>query len=125
MNNKKRVLVIDDEPGILKVLSIQLKLHNYEIVTANDGSKAIELVNKHKPDIVLLDLLMPGISGLDVLRDLKDRAHVPVIAFSANPKMVEKAMSLGANGSIAKPFNPAQLIEKIESILKGQQMQGN
>ncbi len=125
MNNKKRVLVIDDEPGILKVLSIQLKLHNYEVVTSTDGSKAIELVNTQKPDIVLLDILMPGISGLDVLKDLRERSQVPVIAFSADLKMVERAMSLGANGSISKPFIPFQLIEKIESILKGLSMQDN
>jgi DNA-binding NtrC family response regulator len=115
----KRVLLVDDEPGILKVLSIQLKLKGYGVISTNSGAEAIEMVRTQGPDAVLLDILMPGVTGLDVLDSIREFSQVPVIVFTANPKMAEMAMKMGAVDSVSKPFNADQLAEKIKNVLDG------
>lgn len=117
MGKKIRVLVVDDEPGILRVLSIQLKIHGYEPVTTLSGMEAIELVRAREPDLVLLDILLPDINGLEVLEKLRSFSQVPVVVFSANHAAIENALKAGANGSIAKPFNPDQMLAKIKSAI--------
>ncbi len=119
MSKKTRVLVVDDEPGILRVIGIQLKLHGYESITTLTGTEAIELARTQAPDVVLLDFLLPDLSGLDVLKKIRTFSQVPVIVFSANYNAVEQALKAGANGSFAKPFNPDQLLQKIKSTLDG------
>lgn len=114
----KKVLVVDDEPGILKVLGIKLKLHGYQALTTTSGAEAVEIVRAQEPDVVLLDILMPEVTGLEVLDRVREFSQVPVIVFTANPRVVDSAMKIGANGSISKPFNSDELIEKIESILE-------
>jgi len=117
VDTKKRVLVVDDEPGILRVLSIQLRLHGFEVISATEGSEAIELVKMQNPDIVLLDIIMPHMSGLEVLSKVRTFSQVPIIAFSANSQMAENAMQMGANDHVSKPFIPSQLVEKIKLVL--------
>ncbi len=118
MEAKKRVLVVDDEPGILKVVAIHLKLRGYETITTLNGKEALELVQTWDPNIVLLDILMPEMTGLDVLTRLREFSQVPVIAFTADSQMADKALKMGANGSIAKPCNPEMLLETIKSVLE-------
>ncbi len=117
MGNNKCVLVVDDEPGILRVLSIQLKLHGYEPVTTPSGTEAVELVRTREPDIVLLDILLPDLNGFEVLERVRGFSQVPVIVFSASQSAIEIAPMVGANASISKPFNPDQLLGKIKSVL--------
>jgi len=117
----RKVLVVDDEPGILKVLKIKLRHHGFEALTTTSGEEAIEMVRSQQPDVVLLDILMPKVTGLEVLDRVREFSRVPVIIFTANPKMVEIAMKIGANDSIAKPFVPDRLIEKIRDVLGNHQ----
>ena len=117
VGNKKRILIVDDEPGILKVLAIQLTHDGYDVITTTTGEEAIDLVREKNPDVVLLDILMPGVTGLEVLDKVRAFSQVPVIVFTANPRVVAEAMEMGANGSIPKPFNPDELKEKIEAAL--------
>jgi len=112
-----RVLVVDDEPGISKVLGIKLRLSGYDVITTTSGAEAVELVRTQRPDIVLLDVLMPGVTGMDVLDRVRTFSRVPIIVFSGRPEAARLALKLGADDSIAKPFNPDLLVEKIRSVL--------
>jgi len=114
---KKRVLVVDDEPGIGKILGIKLRLSGYDIVTTTKGADAIDLVRTERPDVMLLDMLMPGLNGIDVLNSVRAFSQVPVIVFTGRPEIAQSALKLGANDYIAKPFNPDLLVEKIKSVL--------
>jgi len=114
---KKHVLVVDDEPGVGNVLRIKLRIAGFDVTTTTSGAKAIELVRTQEPDVVLLDILMPDVSGFEVLEKVRTFSSVPIIVFTARREVVEEAMQNGANDSITKPFDPDQLIEKIESVL--------
>ncbi len=114
---KTRVLVVDDEPGILKVLGIELKLSGYDAITTTSGAEAIEIVRTEKPDIVLLDVVMPGVTGLEVLQHVRKFSQVPIIIFTGHPTVIKLAMQNGADDSIAKPFDPDLLIAKIKLAL--------
>ncbi len=115
--SKVRVLVVDDEPGILKVLGIELKLSGYEVITTTSGAEATELARTQKPDVILLDVVMPGVTGLEVLERVRSFSQVPVIIFSGHPTIIQLAMKLGADESITKPFDPDLLIAKIKLVL--------
>jgi two-component system KDP operon response regulator KdpE len=116
-NRKKRVLVVDDEPRIGKILSIKLRLYGYEVITTTSGAEAIELVRTKEPDIVLLDMLLPDVAGLEVLGRVRAFSQVPIVVFTAKPDIIQSAMKLGANDSITKPFDPDQVVKKIGMIL--------
>jgi len=117
MEDKPRVLLVDDEPGILRVLAIQLKHSGFETIGTTSGAEAVELARSKNPDAVLLDVLMPGMSGLEVLERLREFSSVPVIIFTANPKIIEIANRMGVNECIAKPYDPDRLVEKITSVI--------
>ena len=120
MTEKKRVLLVDDQAGILKVLRIQLKMHGFDVATASTGTEATEMVREREPDVILRDILLPDINGFDVLARVKEFSQVPIIAFTANPSMAQKAITMGAVDSISKPFDVDRLSEKIKSVLDGQ-----
>jgi two-component system OmpR family response regulator len=115
---RKRVLVVDDEPGIVNILRIKLKLHGYEVLTTTRGIEAVELARSRQPDIMLLDIIMPDITGFEVLERVRIFSTVPVIVFTARREMAEKALRGGAAAFIAKPFNPDQIVKMIESVLQ-------
>jgi len=115
---KQLVLVVDDHPRVLRFIEIDLKLRGYEVITTTSGEEALGLVKSKKPDIMLLDILMPGIDGLEVLRRLRGFSRLPVIAFSASPGERDSAMQLGANDFLSKPFQPDDIVRKI-NILTG------
>jgi len=121
MEQKKRVLVVDDEPGIGRVLHIKLGLSGYEVVITTSGTEAIELVRTQEPDIILLDILMPGVTGMDVIHQVRTFSQIPIIIFTGRPDMAQFAVNLGANDYIAKPFNPDLLVEKIGIVLGASQ----
>ena len=120
MTEKKRVLLVDDQAGILKVLRIQLKIHGFDVATASTGTEAVEMVREREPDVILLDILLPDINGFDVLARVKEFSQVPIIAFTANPSTAQKAITMGAVDSISKPFDVDRLSEKIKLVLDGQ-----
>jgi two-component system KDP operon response regulator KdpE len=114
---KQRVLVVDDHPKVLRFIEIDLKIRGFEVVTTTSGNQALELVKSAKPDIMLLDIVMPGMDGFEVLRKLRDFTQLPVIAFSASPGNYHQAMRLGANDFVPKPFQPDEMASKIEALL--------
>ena len=113
----RRVLLVDDERAILKVISIKLRVSGYEVVTAVNGQEALELIESAKPDIVLLDVIMPGIDGFEVLRKLRTSSQLPVIVFSARTENSQKALALGANDFMPKPFDVDEMVRRIQTIL--------
>jgi len=116
---KKRVLVVDDHPKVLRFIDIDLRLRGYDVLTTVSGEQALGLAKTCKPDIMLLDIIMPGIDGFEVLRRLRGFTRLPVIAFSASLANYEDAMRLGASDFIAKPFEPVDLERRIKTILGG------
>ena len=114
---KRCVLVVDDQPKVLRFVEIDLKVRGFEVIATTSGSEALELVRSGKPDIVLLDIIMPGMDGLEVLEKLRDFTQLPVIAFSASPGNYHEAMRLGANDFVTKPFQPDEMASRIKSLL--------
>ena len=115
--SKKRVLVVDDERAILTVLGIKLRISGYDVVTASGGEEALGLVNSAHPDLILLDVIMPGVDGFEVLEEVRAASKLPVIVFSARPENAKKALSLGANDFLAKPLDVDEMIRRIEMLL--------
>ena len=121
MNTEDRkmcVLVVDDDVKILRFLHSSLRLAGYEVVTTTSGEEALELVESKNPNVMVLDILMSPLDGFEVLSRLRADSKLPVIAISAHASSAEKALSLGANVFMAKPFRPDELIKRIESVLK-------
>lgn len=112
------ILLVEDEQRILRFMSISLKAAGYRVITATTGEQALDLVESQKPDIVLLDIFLPGISGLEALRKLRTYSQLPVIIISARDSLGPEALALGANEFLAKPFKPEDLIQRIKSVLK-------
>ncbi len=115
---KKLVLVVDDQPRVLTFVEIDLKLRGFDVITTVSGQKALELVNSMKPDIVLLDMVMPGMDGFEILNKLRAFTDLPVIAFSASPGNQDPAMLAGANDFMHKPFDPDDMVKRIRTLLK-------
>jgi two-component system KDP operon response regulator KdpE len=113
-----RVLVVDDEERILNFLSTKLKVSGYEVVIAPNGVKGLEQAQAQEPDLVVLDLLMPKMDGLEMLKQLRTFSPVPVIILTAKGGDTDriKGLKLGADDYLPKPFNPDELVARIEAI---------
>ncbi len=121
-----KVLVVDDEPNIVLSLEFLMEQAGFQVVTAYDGEAALERISDSAPDLLLLDISLPGISGFDVLEHLRSSAataKLPVIMLTAHGRDIEreKGMALGADDYITKPFSTQALIEKVKSLLNGTQ----
>ena len=115
---KKRVLVVDDHPKVLTFIQIDLKLRGFDVICGCSGKEALDLIRSAKPDIVLLDMVMPGIDGFEVLKEMRAFTTLPVIAFSASPGNQDPAMQAGANDFVHKPFDPDDMARRITELLK-------
>ncbi len=117
------VLVVDDEPNILLSLEFLMQQAGYNVVTAGDAERAVELIAEHCPDLILLDISLPGMSGFDLLEQLRQQTgtrNLPVIMLTAHGREVEreKGMALGANDYITKPFSTRDLVSRVDALLK-------
>jgi len=117
----KRILFVDDEPDVLRVALFRLKKAGYEVTTATNGLEALELAQELVPDLMLLDLRIPIITGLEVCLKVKSDEklkHIPVILFTASVQNMDtKVKEVGADDYLIKPFNPEQLLEKVKKFL--------
>jgi DNA-binding response OmpR family regulator len=113
-----RILVVDDEERIVHFLSSKLKASGYEVLTAGDGVKGLEQVQAQEPDLIVLDLIMPKMNGLEMLKELRSFSAVPVIILTAKGADADriKGLQLGADDYLPKPFNPDELVARIEAI---------
>ena len=117
---KPLVLVADDEVRITKLVAIALNAEGFSVVTAAGGQEALRLAEEYRPDVVLLDILMPDRDGIEVMRELRRRRPVPVILLTAKGSTSDKAvgLDLGADDYIAKPFHPGELAARIRAVLR-------
>lgn len=120
MSTEPLLLVVDDEAGILRLMKVELTGQGFRVVTAPDGETAVRLAEEHRPDAVVLDIMMPGISGLEVMRRLRERSNTPVILVTARDKDTDKirGLEMGADDYIVKPFNPDELGARIRAVLR-------
>ena len=120
--SKGRILVVDDEVYIVHILDFSLGMEGYEVVTALDGEQALEKVAQQKPDLIVLDIMMPKLDGYETCKRLKadpETKDVPVILLSAKGRNVDQKVGfeVGADDYITKPFSPRKLVERINAIL--------
>ena len=116
----RRVLVVDDEPLVRGLLNRLLTMEGYEVIEAEDGAAAMELMGKDPADLVLLDVMLPARDGLDILGDLRRTTDVPVILISARGEEADRVIGLkmGADDYVVKPFSAAELSARVESVLR-------
>ncbi|MFA6280916.1 MAG: response regulator transcription factor [Candidatus Omnitrophota bacterium] len=120
---KETILIVEDEKDIVKMLDYNLKKEGFKTLSAHDGEDALELVAKNLPDLVILDLMLPGIDGLEVCKTLKKEnktSSIPIIILTAKSQETDKivGLELGADDYVTKPFSPRELIARIKAILR-------
>ena len=115
-----RVLVVDDEPQILRAMTIMLRARSYEVVVATNGKQALATAAQSSPDIVVLDLGLPDLDGLDVIRGLRGWSKVPIIVLSGRSQGVSKvdALDAGADDYVTKPFNVDELLARLRAVTR-------
>lgn len=117
------ILIADDEPNILLSLEFLMQREGYRVLVARDGQQAIDAVLQHRPDLVLLDVMMPIKSGFDVLQAVRERddlTAIRVLMLTAKGREIDmaKGLALGANAYMTKPFSTRELVEKVRSLLE-------
>jgi two-component system KDP operon response regulator KdpE len=120
MTRKPVVLVVDDEPQLLRVMRASLPARGFEVRTAEDGEAALAEINKEMPDLVILDLAMPRVSGLEVCRSVREFSSVPIIVLSAKETESDKvaALDVGADDYVTKPFGMDELLARMRAVLR-------
>ena len=116
----KKILIVDDEPQIVEICRDYLKAAGYETVTAINGAQGISLARREKPDLIVLDLMMPEMDGLDVCREIRKESNVPIIMLTARVEETDKliGLELGADDYITKPFSPRELVARVKVVLR-------
>ena len=119
-----KVLLVDDDPVILKLLQVNFEMEGYTVSCANDGVEGLEMARANHPDIVLLDIMMPRMDGLQVTKELKssdDTKDIPIILLSAKAQAsdIQAGRDMGADDYLTKPFDPLELLERVNELLEG------
>jgi DNA-binding response OmpR family regulator len=116
----KTILVVDDAPNIVDLVRLYLHGAGYETLVATDGPTAVALHRRHRPDLVILDLMLPGMDGFEVCRQIRREADTPVLMLTARTDDVDAivGLELGADDYVTKPFNPRALIARVKAILR-------
>ena len=122
--SKKRILLVDDDPDVLETVKFFLNTSDFRVFIARNGREALKQISAEKPDLVLLDIIMPVMDGLEVCKRLKNdptTKPIPIIMLTAGGRRedVVDSLSAGANGYIVKPFNLPDLVERIEKVIDG------
>ena len=116
----QRILVVDDEPVVTDVVQRYLKLEGFDVAIASDGLKALEVADSWKPDLVVLDLMLPKLDGLSVCRELRSNTATPIIMLTARGEESDRivGLELGADDYVVKPFSPRELVARVKSVLR-------
>jgi two-component system alkaline phosphatase synthesis response regulator PhoP len=124
---KQKILVVDDEQSILNLVSAYLRPEGYEVYTAADGPSGLKAARAYKPDLVVLDIMLPGMDGIEVLTQLRRESDVYVIMLTAKTEETDKivGLSVGADDYVTKPFSPRELVARIKAALRRVQGSGS
>ncbi|MFC2016950.1 response regulator transcription factor [Chloroflexota bacterium] len=116
----KRVLVVDDDVKTVELVKLYLNRDGYRVLTAHDGVEALRLAREGHPDLIVLDLMLPGLDGLEVCRILRDESDVPIIMLTAKTTDQDKlvGLNLGADDYVTKPFSPRELAARVRAVLR-------
>jgi two-component system OmpR family response regulator/two-component system alkaline phosphatase synthesis response regulator PhoP len=119
-----RVLIVDDEPTLLSALQFNLERAGFEVIPASDGGEALKLVETEHPDLIVLDLMLPGIHGFELCRAVRKRSSVPIVILTARTDEVDRVvgLELGADDYITKPFSMVELIARVRACLRRAQL---
>lgn len=115
-----KVLIVDDEEMAIKMVELQMRADGYEVYTSNDGREAVELIKEHEPDLVISDIMMPFMSGLELLELIKaEKKKIPVILISAldDVEVIQTAIGMGADDFVIKPVNMDELSLRIQRVM--------
>ncbi|MDD5287604.1 MAG: response regulator [Dehalococcoidales bacterium] len=114
------ILAVDDEPSILKLVSINLSTEGYRVITASDGTSALTLFDEYKPDLVILDIMMPGKDGFELIDEIRQRSQVPIIMLTGRDDVdsLRRALEDGADDYIIKPFNVHLLLARVHAKIR-------
>lgn len=117
---KERILVVDDERNIVELLKFNLEKEGYDVLAAFDGIDAVKLAREEKPDLIILDIMLPGQGGLEVCRQLRKEMKTPIIMATAKGEEIDKilGLELGADDYVTKPFSPRELLARVKAILR-------
>ncbi|MDK2816490.1 MAG: two-component system, OmpR family, alkaline phosphatase synthesis response regulator PhoP [Moorella sp. (in: firmicutes)] len=115
-----KVLIVDDEPAILELVSFNLQQAGFTTVTASDGAEALQKAAKEKPDLIILDVMLPKVDGFEVCRSLRARGNTPILMLTARREEIDRVLGLelGADDYLTKPFSPRELVARVRAILR-------
>ena len=118
MNTKQRILVVDDEERIVRMIRLNLEHDGFTVIEANNGMQAINQIREKLPNLVILDVMMPGIDGYETLSLIRETSQVPVIMLTAKSEEEDRiyGLELGADDYITKPFSPRELVSRIKAV---------
>lgn len=118
--SKGKILVVDDELKIVSTVRAYLEREGYETIEANDGQKALDAFQREKPDLIILDLMLPEVDGLEVCRQIRRSSDVPIIMLTARQEDTDKliGLELGADDYVAKPFSPREIVARVKAVLR-------
>lgn len=122
----RTVLVVDDEPSIVTLLKFNLEQAGYNVLTAEDGRKGLDTALKEKPDLIVLDLMLPGMDGMDVCKSLRqEKVNTPILMLTAKDDEFDKilGLELGADDYLTKPFSPREVVARVKAILRRSQFE--
>ena len=117
---RRKILVVDDEPQVCELIKAYLEKDGYEVILAGDGKSAVEKARSHKPDLIVLDLNLPVMDGIEVFRTIRAISDIPVIMVTARDDEVDKivGLQLGADDYVTKPFSPRELAARVAAVLR-------
>jgi DNA-binding response OmpR family regulator len=120
MELNQTILVVDDEPSIVDVLTYNLEKSHYHVLVARDGRQALKMAQEEAPDLVILDLMLPGLDGLEVCRALRKEGDIPIIMLTARDEEIDRVvgLELGADDYLVKPFSVRELLARVKTVLR-------
>lgn len=123
-SGRPTILIVDDEENIRDAIAFNMQREGFDVLIASDGNEGVDLAKKHKPDVVVLDIMLPGIDGLEVLRRIRTESHVPVLMLSAKGDEIDRVVGLeiGADDYITKPFAMRELLARVRAIVRRVEM---
>jgi two-component system OmpR family response regulator len=123
MADKTRILIVDDDKNILQIMKLYLEKEGYEVIEASRGDEGLKLFDNQPPHIVLLDVMMPGMDGWQVCREIRKTSNIPIVMVTAKDETFDKVLGLelGADDYITKPFDPKEMVARIKAVLRRSQ----